>query len=51
MKSTDELIDKIMQLLEKHWYVDTDWRDEETFDQDYRPMIDKMINDFLEANK
>jgi hypothetical protein len=41
----DNTITSIMKLLENNWYIDTDWRSEETFNEDYRPVIAKMIKE------
>jgi hypothetical protein len=33
----------MMKVLEHRWYVDTDWWSESTFEEDVRPLFEKMI--------
>lgn len=45
IKSDDDIITKMMKILEHRWYVDTDWRSECTFEEDVRPIFEKLIAD------
>lgn len=41
--SDEDVITRMMKVLEYRWYVDTDWRSEETFEEDVRPLFKKML--------
>jgi hypothetical protein len=49
--SDEPLITRMMQVLEYRWYVDTDWRSETTFEEDVRPLFEKMIANLPPQNK
>ena len=42
--SDTDVITRMMMVLEYRWYVDTDWRSETTFEEDVRPLFEKMLN-------
>lgn len=41
--SDTDVITRMMMVLEYRWYVDTDWRSENTFEEDVRPLFEKML--------
>lgn len=47
----DDLITRIMKVLEYRGYVDTDWRSENTFEEDVRPLFEKMLKPQISPEK
>ena len=41
--SDDDVITRMMEVLEYRWYVDTDRWSENTFEEDVRPLFEKMM--------